>query len=271
MNFVHILLKPTKIIKTNFNISEVTSKIEIPKKSKDFVKEYLTSNKLSDEYGSDLMLAFEDEFIYGFDYNYNNQKLLIPEINPVTIFYSNALMSHHNLIAFRKALYSESPTITDYKKTVNPSLFGNFFQLASNCIINLQAAIETFTNRLIPENYTYLDKDGNNFNPSLFHKLDSTLPEITDKKFRTKYKKDNFLIKKIIELRNEIIHLKPIQEKTNTQYKIIYRKILNFEYNKAIIATRNFINYYEPNLIEECSCGKEHYYEITIDNSKQNT
>jgi glutathione synthase/RimK-type ligase-like ATP-grasp enzyme len=39
------------------------------------------------------MILFEDEVIYGFDFLNNKDKLLIPEINPSTIFYANAAMS----------------------------------------------------------------------------------------------------------------------------------------------------------------------------------
>jgi hypothetical protein len=93
MNFVHIKLKPTKRIKTNFNPAEVSKDVEIPLESQKFIKEYRKSHKLSDDYDKEVMILFEDEVIYGFDFLNNKDKLLIPEINPSTIFYANAAMS----------------------------------------------------------------------------------------------------------------------------------------------------------------------------------
>src|SRR5690606_38603879 len=120
--------------------------------------------------------------------------------------------------------------------------FGNFFQLASNCIINLQATVESFANRVIPDDYPFEDTNGTTFYPSIIDKLNIALPEIKGKRFRTKFKKDNYTVRQIIELRNAIVHLKPAED-TNTGYKILYRKLISFNYAKAISAVRNFINF----------------------------
>ena len=262
MNFTHIKLKPTKKIKTDFNPAEVSKDVEIPKESIKFAKDYQKSNKLSDDYDKEVMLLFENEMIFGFDYLYKKEKLLIPEINPTTIFYANAVMSHKKMIEFRQKLFDNSPTVKNYQKTINPNLFGNFFQLATNCLTNLQSALESFANRQIPDNYEFIDSNGDEYEPSVFHKLDSALPKIHSKRFKSKFKKDNYWIRQAIELRNQIVHLKPIEKDANTQYKIVYRKLLKFDYTRVINSVRNLINFYEPNLIEECECGKELFYDV---------
>lgn len=38
-------------------------------------------------------------------------------------------------------------------------------------------------------------------------------------------------------------------------YTELFKKALNFNYKEAIEAVRDFINYYDPNLIEPCPCG----------------
>ncbi len=144
---------------------------------------------------------------------------------------------------------------------MNPNHFGIFFQLAINCVINLQSTVESFVNRQIPEGHKSVDENGNEFDPSIFYKLNKILPEIK-KIFMSEFKQHNNRIRKIIELRNEIIHLKPTAETTNTKYKDVYRKLLNFDFTKSIISVKKLVNFYEPNLIEECSCGKEFFYEI---------
>jgi len=260
MHLKHIKLKPTQKIETNFNPVDISKEIEIPQESVEIAKKYRQTNQYNDDY--DLMMAFDNHLIFAFDFIKGNEKYLIPEINPTTIFYSNAVMSHRKVTFFREELFEKSPTMKNYRKSVNPNLFGNFFQLASNCIINLQSALESFANRQIPEDKEFIDKNGDNFEPSVFHKLDKVLPEIHNKRFKSKYKRDNLIIRITIELRNDIIHLKPVNENTNTKYKEVYRKLIKFDYTKAIIAVRKFINFYEPDLIEDCECEKELYYDI---------
>lgn len=258
-HFTHKKLKPTKKHDIDFDPSKLVADSEIPEESKKFVKKYQNSKKLSDEFEQDLMIGFEDRFIYGFDYLYQNDKIIIPELNPVMIFYSNAEMSHRKLIEYRKELLENSPTIKNYKKsTIDPNKFGNFFRMASNCIINLQSTLESFVNRTIPEDRQFIDKNGEKFDPTIFHKLDKVLPDLKGIKF----KKHNYQIRKLIELRNEIIHLKPAEELTNTKYKIVYRRMLKFDYTEAILAVGNYVNFYEPNLIEECICGREFYFDM---------
>jgi len=260
MHLTHIKLKPTRKMETDFNPIDISKEIEIPKESVEIAKKYKKSIQYNDNY--DLMMAFDDHLIFGFDFIKGKEKYLIPEINPTTIFYSNAVMSHRKLIFFREELFEKSPTIKNYNKSVNPNHFGSFFQLASNCIINLQSTVESFANRQIPEDRKFIDQNGDEFEPSVFHKLDKVLPEIHNKRFKSSYKQDNFIVRKVIELRNEIIHLKPIKENTNTKYKDVYRKLLKFDYTKAIIAVRKLVNFYELNLIEDCECEKELYYDV---------
>lgn len=261
IHLTHIKLKPTKRIEIGFDPKELGKNIKAPEESVKLAKKIQNSKQYSDDY--DIILMFEDHVIYAFDYLHKGQKILIPEINPITIFYSNALMSHRKLLEFREKLFRNSPTIKNYSKNpINPSLFSDFFQLASNCIFNLQSTLESFVNIIITDNQVFKDKNGNDFEPSIFHKLDKALPNIKDKRFKSKFKKENKQIRELIELRNEIIHLKPIDKSTNTQYKITYRRLLKFDYRKTIFAVREFIDFYEPNLIEECECEKEFYYDI---------
>lgn len=263
MHFTHIKLKPTKQITKNFSMSDAVKDIEIPEKSKQFSRNYYKSKKLSDEYGLDMLLEFEDSVIYAFDYLDVKNKIIIPELNPTTIFYSNAIMFHRNLVKSKETLLKKSPNLKEINKQVDPKIFGTFFQFAINCLINLQSTVESFANRQIPKNY-FINDDGEEYEVSIFHKIDTVLPTIKKKKFKQEFKRDNFRVRKVIELRNEIIHLKPIKNSTNTQYKETYRKLIKFDFPRAILAVKNFVNFYEPELIEECACGKEYYYELSI-------
>ena len=264
MHLTHINLKPTQKHEKDFQIKDVVKDLEFPEESKRLSYDFYKSDKLSDELGYDLLIEFEDSIIYAFDFLSNGEKLIIPELNPTIIFYSNAVMFHRNLMESKRTLIEKSPSTKDIQKIVDPKIFGGFFQFATNCLINLQSTLESFANRQIPEDYLYIDRNGDKFEPSVFHKIDKALPKIKDKKFKSKFRNQNNIIRRLIELRNEIIHLNPIKEKTNTQYKKFYRKLIKFEYTEAIVAVKDLVNFYEPNLIEECSCGKEYFYEVSF-------
>jgi len=127
-------------------------------------------------------------------------------------------------------------------------------------VINLQAALESFANNVIPENYPYLDKLGNPVNKTVTYKLYNALPKIKKTDFQLKKnRKHNITIDKLIKLRNDIVHLKPVSN-TNTGYKSVYRDLLNFDFAKALLSVKTFINFYEPNLIEECICENDFYF-----------
>ncbi|AVR46042.1 hypothetical protein C7S20_12690 [Christiangramia fulva] len=264
MHLTHIKYKPTKKYEKKIDIQEVSKDIESPTGSKEIQKQYSKTDKLSDELGFDMFLEFDNSVVFGFDFLHKGKKLIQLELNPTSIFYSNAVMFHRNLIFKRENLFKKSPTFRNLRKEIDEKDFAFFFQFAANCIINLQSAIESFANRQIPEDHPFLDKNGDKFEPSVFHKIDKALPEIKGKKFKSKFKRDNLIIRLLIELRNEIIHLKPIEENTNTQYKSTYRKLIKFDYTRAILAVKKMINFYEPELIEECPCGKEYFYDLEI-------
>src|SRR5690606_1513000 len=137
-------------------------------------------------------------------------------------------------------------------KMVNLNHSGGFFQLAANCVINLQATLESFANQVIPKDYIFLDKTGNIIFPTVAHKLYNTIPKIKNLDFRQfRFKKNNISIEKLIQLRNDIIHLQPKAD-TNTGYKNTYRDLLDFDFHKAIISVKMYVNFYNPNWIEEC-------------------
>lgn len=251
----HIKFKPTRKIEIDFDVNKINNN-SAPEESKIKAKKYIKSNELND--GS-ILLVFEKYIVFGFDYLYKNEKLVIPEINPVTIFYSNAIMSHRLLIHYRDKLIKNSPRIKNFDGITNPNHFGSFFQLASNVIVNLQATIESLANRLIPKDREFLDINNEPFEPSLFHKINVVLPEIKGKKFKSKFRKQNNFIKLLVELRNDIIHLKPAGDE-NSAYKDVYRRMISFKFTETIFAVKSFVDFYEFSLLEECECGKEFFY-----------
>lgn len=217
----------------------------------------MKSKKLAEDDDFDLLLMFEDKIIFGFDYLHHGEKRLLIEINPVTIFYANSAMSSGSLAHYRNLLFAQSKKVNEIysdKEPINLTHSGIYFQIAINCVINLQATLESFANRVIPENYQYINKTGNPVIPTITYKLNNVVPKIKNIDFQIrKNRKYNICIDALIKLRNDIIHLKPTG-KTNTGYKGVYRDLLNFDFEKALLSVRTYINFYEPNLIEECEC-----------------
>jgi len=267
----HIRLKPSKQINIDFDPKELDD-IPIPAESQKYARDYMKSKKLAEDDDFDLLLMFEDKVIFGFDYLHQGEKRLLVELNPVTIFYANSVMSFGSLKHYRKLLFAQSRKVNEIhtnKEPINFTHSGIYFQIAINCVINLQATLESFANRAIPENYQYVNKNGNPVVPTITYKLNNVLPNIKNIDFQIrKNRKYNICIDTLIKLRNDIIHLKPTGE-TNTGYKGVYRDLLNFDFAKAILSVRTFINFYEPNLIEECECGMDFgFYQSQI--SEQN-
>ena len=260
----HIKLKSTIKLTPNFDICKVTKGMELPLKSESFIEEYLNSTKISDEYDADLFLIVDDSIIAAFDYLYKGKKLAIPEVNPVMIFYSNALMTHKKLKEFKERLFEFSPEINQVGIKVNLNYFSDYFLLASNCIVNLQSAIECFINQIIPANYVYFTSKGSRLKrrPTIHEKIDVAVVKIKKINFKASYEQEYALIKKLVDLRNDIIHLKPTSEKTNTKYKDLFRRVVDFDFENTTIAVKKYINFYESNLIENCSCGKDIFYDI---------
>lgn len=117
-------------------------------------------------------------------------------------------------------------------------------------------------NQAIPADHEFVSKNGKKIKtPNIHDKLDE-IQKIKSKDFEGQFENKFTLIKNIINFRNDIIHLKPSKEQTNTKYKDFYRFAIDFPYNEAIYAVRDFINYFEPDLIEECRCGNEYFYNI---------
>jgi len=260
---MHIVLKATKRITTTSNISKVKNEVELPEKSKKFINEYMTTDKLSDELDKDLALVFENDIIFGFDYLHNGKKLVIPEINPILIFYSNALMSLKLLYRYKENLLSKSQDAKNLKGKVDFKVFGDFFQFAVNTIINLQVTFETFLNYVIQEDYVYLSTNGKVIKrPTIYDKIDIAVVDIKGKSFQKNFEVSYTIIKELIQLRNDIIHLKPIVGQTNTRYKKLFRRVIDFEYQLSAEAIAEYLNYYEPELVENCPCGKDFYFDI---------
>lgn len=252
----HIKLKASQEIKLDFNSKELNS-IEVPEKNKELLNSYLKSKKYSEDFEYNILLFYENYALGGFDYLYNGKKLIFPELNPVILLLSSAKMSALSSIFLKQEL------LDNYNaKNINNHLLGQFIQQSMNCVINLQVSIECFVNNIINEkNYKFYGKKQNERKPTTFEKIE-VLDKIFSKNFKKTFAKEHSHIKELIQLRNELIHLKPKDLTSNTKFKFSFRKMFDLNFEDIFNSVECFLNYYEENLIEDCNCGREFMYVI---------
>lgn len=85
-------------------------------------------------------------------------------------------------------------------------------------------------------------------------KFKEVLPKITGKEFWKDHPADYQHIINLKDFRNEVVHTKK-QVKDETYYQKLFIKALDFDYTSCLMAVKNFINYYQNDLVEECNCG----------------
>ena len=204
----HIGLKPSLEVKLDFDINESLKNISHSDNKKKMMQSYIDSNNFAEHYDYDLLLQTQNSLIAGFEYLFEGKKVVIQEINPITIYYSNAVMSNYRIKNYKNILIAKNK-----EGIINSHAFGNFFQLAFNCIINLQSSIETFLNYILNESkYVFYNKNNKVRKSSIHEKIEIALPEIFNKTFKDDYENQFIQIKDLISIRNEMIHLKPDKE-----------------------------------------------------------
>lgn len=203
------------------------------------------------------------EILRTFFYNDNGNTCSIPLANPVLIYFHSAQTNLKNIYSLRKdllALFKNSGKITEDSL----QLFYSFFGLSSSFVTQLMTALEAFVNQKIPLDYKYHKEEGNKFTKiynkdqiqrwvSIDEKILNILNIAENKSFVRHYPNRQIHIENLKDLRDNIVHTKSGIAFEN--YTELFKKALNFKYNEAIEAVRDFINYYDTNLIEPCLCG----------------
>lgn len=251
-------------------------------------KKFLKANKISNEVQQVLdkvnpnpiiIRAFEEnnfeevtaiietdkgELIQAFKYVLGQQVRFIPEPNPITIYFDLA-QRFYSTIEERKNEITVLISDNNYQVYDFLNKFNNYYASVSSCISFLYISIEAFINNLIPEDFTYINKKGEKFdmmeiqrNLSFEEKIKKVLPMIKDKSFVNECSHKYDVLLKLKRYRDEIIHTKANKINSQNFYAELFTQSLDFDYHSVIHSTKDFINFYEENLIEDCGCGKEH-------------
>lgn len=215
-----------------------------------------------------LLFTDKDEMFYAFSFKdtFKGRECLVPEPDPILVYF-NVAQINYRLIVTLNGRENLIELLSDLKKSetskVMHSLY-NFLAESSAFAIFLFMAMESAVNKAITDDFELRKIDSKKtvvYDNLQVQKLEfkekvkDILPKITGRKFWNDHLTEwNFLIVDLKELRDEIVHTKK-QLGTQTHYKEVYVRALNFDYARAIQYAKTFINYYHKDLVEECNCG----------------
>lgn len=195
----------------------------------------------------------DKRIIQAFAHIHNGIPLIIPELNPTILYLSSAKKILSTSLEL-KAQLLELAGVKNYIQTAE--LFIKFFPQQSILITSLFTAIEAFNNGLIPDGFSYrhnrkhYNKEKIQRWTKFKEKTEQVIPEIFNRSFVVEFPKKYETICEIKNLRDDIIHTKNRYQGL-ASYRDIYKKSLSIDFENAYKITCDYINYYDPHLIEE--------------------
>jgi hypothetical protein len=212
-----------------------------------------------------LSLTSGNELIQTFKYNFRRDTIFLPELHPIVLYFHVAQRQLESIKEEKAFLLLEAKGIKDIGALLNRSY--GFFGTATCCAIFLFNAIEAMTNLLIPEQYVYsvgperkkvvYNKEGIQRDIRFEEKIKEVVPDATKTgAFHLQRTSDYDRLIRLKQLRDEIVHTKTDIAAKPNYYERLYNDLLGFDFEKAAIACRNYVNFYSPDLIEDCPCGK---------------
>lgn len=212
--------------------------------------------------------TYDNEIIQTFKFNENGKMFLIPEPNPIVIYFDTARFYIKTILDKRNKLFAELNNPKKNVHTINAHFY-TYYSTACNSAIFLFLSIEAFINKKIEKKFEYR-KEIQNKKTELYNKyqiqrnieftekIKEVMPQATGKNFVVEFTHKYEYIRKLKHFRDEIVHTKSLEdENIPNYYEELYVMSLNFEYEKTMLSIRDYINFYEPNLLEECDCGRE--------------
>ncbi len=210
----------------------------------------------------------DNEIVQTFKYIEGEKMFLIPEPDPIVIYFDTARHFHKTIQSRRDKLFEKLGTPGNNFYSVNGDFYW-YFSTVSTYIIFLFLSIEAFINKIIPNDFEYrkvvqnkktelYDKYQIQRSIEFLEKIKSVIPLATSKNFVQEFGHKYELIKKLKEFRDEIVHTKSFEGKNSPNYyEDLFANSINFEFDKTLLTIRDYINYHEENLIEECGCGND--------------
>jgi hypothetical protein len=183
-----------------------------------------------------------------------NKIFTFPEPNPICIYYSSANKHLQQSYALKNKFFAEEQ---HFAANYHYENFIEYFQETSEGVTLLSTTIEGFINQLLPENLE-LEIDGVLKTKIEIEWLDITtklrqvVPGLTGTDFQQTNSKDYANICLIIDLRNDLIHLKKSVKENITNYQLLFKRLVDFDHVACSDSVFTFINtVIQDYLIEE--------------------
>lgn len=204
-----------------------------------------------------------DEFISMFQLKDGKNIHLMPEPDLVICMFE---LGRQNVLRIpdirKKLLASLSSTHETFIST------NEFYAATSISAVSLINAMESFINRIIPNEFKYEIETTRNTtvqnkkqlerHVSFEEKIKEVIPKALGKIFHTNFPSQYNSIIELKKLRDEMTHMKSYSEtKKPLTYAEIYNMAFRIDYIKALNSVKTYINYYTENLIEPCPCGND--------------
>lgn len=176
-----------------------------------------------------------------------------PEPNPICIYYKSANEHLQRSYAIKNKIYSEEQ---HFDHNYHYENFIEYFQETSEGVILLSTTIEGFINQLLPEN---LELEINNEKRTkdviewldIKTKLRDVVEKLTGIDFQKSNPKDYANISLLIDLRNDLIHLKKTSKANITNYQQLFKRLVELDHVAVSDSIFTFINTIIPDYLIE--------------------
>ena len=231
------------------------------------LKEALKTLKYKDVKEKHALLVMDSgELIRAFFVNDGGKACTIPLANPVLIYFNFAQTLLRGLSETKEKLLK---SFTGDEEITEDALmlFYGYFGQASSFVIMLMTSMESFVNQKLDPKLNYSKPEGGNKFQRVYdyyqiqrwipfsEKISEILDVQQNKSFKRKYPLKQPHLDNLKNLRDLIVHTKA-GEKPDA-YDELYKKALGFNFLDTIQAVKDFINFYEENLVEPCPCGRD--------------
>ncbi len=220
-----------------------------------------TSQNLEEDYIA-TVITDDHRMIGCFKVAHEGRNYFIPEPDPIVLYFETARGLSKDITQYKQNLISSLGLVE-----VSLEKSYDYFSRAMASTLFMFNCLEAFVNSLIPLDYKYSKKmpqktevytrDQILREISFEVKMKTIIPIVTNKNFHVDFGHKFETIKNLKQLRDNIVHTKSHPKGKHIQYNHLYALALDFKYSAAIEHIKDYINYHDPNRIEECLCGKE--------------
>lgn len=256
----HIRRKFLKADKVNFDTKRFLDSVTI---SEDVSIAYKVIE--NDNYYP-VIITEQNELIQAFLYQGPTEnKFIVPEPNFITVYFDIAQSQIRHAQLAKAELLTNIGRNGDVGKTLNYS--HTFLHHSCISVVFMFSAVEAFINLLLPVDKEYIRVDKNSTSHfsheqiqigiPIEEKIKCVLPQFLGRSFHIDHSHKYEGIIRLKEMRNEIAHTKANSKNNNKNfYRLIFTNLLNFDLESALHHAKDFINYFQLELIEECNCGR---------------